>query len=242
MFSPSKRLAAAALAVAACALAPVAASAGVVVSASGPSAGSFPVGKSIGNSERIVLRAGDTLTVLDGNGTRVLRGAGTYTLSQQAGPSQRTAFANLTQRRTASQSTTGAGRQDEIPARPTSLWYVDVSHPGTVCVLGSERVRLWRPVKEGEASYTLRADAGGASHPVTFGDGDRLAPWDAAALPIADGASFALSGPDQVAGTLKFAVLDAAAEEPEALAQQLIEKGCTRQLELLSAETMIQAG
>ena len=241
---PSRmRLAAAALAAAACALAPAAASAGVVVSASGPSAGSFPVGKSIGNSERIVLRAGDTLTVLDGNGTRVLRGAGTYTLSQQAGPSKRTEFANLTQRRAASQLTTGAGREGEIPPKPASLWYVDVSHPGTVCVLGSERVRLWRPDTTGEASYSLRASAGGDSHAAMFDDGSRLASWDAAALPITDGASFALSGPDGAGGgTLTFAVLAAAAEEPEALAQQLIEKGCTQQLELLSSETMIEEG
>lgn len=240
-----KRLAAAALAAAACTLVPAAAWAGVVVSASGPSAGSFPVGKSIGNSERIVLRAGDTLTVLDGNGTRVLRGAGTYTLSQQAGRSQPGAFADLTQRRTGSQARTGAVRCPEgdascFPARPSSLWYVDVTHPGTVCVLGTDRVRLWRPEKEGGATYELRPAAGGASHEVTFGDGDSLALWDAAALPVTDGASFALSGPH--AGTLKFAVLGAAAEEPEALAQQLIAKGCTQQLEVLSAVTMVEEG
>src|SRR5687767_1111077 len=145
MLPSRKRLAAMALAAAACILVPAAAWAGVVVSASGPSAGNFPVGKSIGNSERIVLRAGDTLTVLDGNGTRVLRGAGTYTLSQQAGPSKRTEFASLTQRRTASQVTTGATRTGDLPPRPSSLWYVDVSHPGTVCVTGTDRVRLWRP-------------------------------------------------------------------------------------------------
>src|SRR5262245_8803700 len=88
--------------VAALALAvPGAALAGGVVSASGPSAGNFPVGKRIGDTERIVLRAGDTLTVLDGKGTRVLRGAGNYTLSQQAGPSRRSTFAVLTEQRSA---------------------------------------------------------------------------------------------------------------------------------------------
>ncbi len=239
MFSPRKRLAAAALAAAACALVPAAVSAGVVVSASGPSAGSYPVGKSIANSDRIVLRAGDTLTVLDGNGTRVLRGAGTYTLSQQSGASKRTEFASLTQRRTASQATTGASRGDN-PPRPERLWYVDVSHPGTVCVTPSERMRLWRPETEGEATYTLRGASDGAGHPVTFGDGNRLATWDTAALPVSDGARFALAGPDgAAAGTLTLAVLDSVPEEPEALAQQLIARGCTQQLALLSAETMI---
>jgi hypothetical protein len=240
MFSPRKRLAAAAIAAAACALVPAAVSAGVVVSSSGPSAGNYPVGKQIDNSTRIVLRAGDTLTVLGDNGTRVLRGAGTYTLSQQAGPSQRTAFANLTQRRTASQTTTGAGREDGIPPKPSRLWYVDVSHPGTVCVVTTEPVRLWRPDTDGEATYTLRASTDGASHPVTFGDGDRLARWDTAALPVTDGANFALSGPDDATpGTLTLAVLDSAAEEPEALVQQLIAKGCNRQIEVLADATLI---
>jgi len=243
MASLRLRLAAAAMAAAACALAPAAALAGVVVSASGPSATNFPVGKTIGNSERIVLRQGDVLTVLDGNGTRVLRGAGTYTLDQQAGPSQRNTFAALTQRRTASQVRTGAVRGDNEPVHSPNLWYVDVGHPGTVCVVGTDRVRLWRAATEGDATYSLRAAAGGASHSVTFADGDTLAPWDTSAFPIADGASFAVSGPGGAGdGMLTFAVLEAAAEEPEALAQQLIEKGCTQQLELLSIATMVEEG
>lgn len=237
-----RRLAVAALAGVVSALVPAVASAGVVVSSTGPSAASFPVGKKVADSERIVLRQGDVLTVLDGNGTRVLRGAGTYMLSQQAGPSQRASFARLTERRTASRVGTAAVRGED-PPRPSSLWHVDVSKPGRVCVLGTDRVRLWRPQTEGDASYTLHADSGGASHAVTFGDGDTLTSWDTSALPIADGASFALAGPDGAgSGTLTFAVLDGAAEDPEALAQQLIEKGCTQQLELLSAATMIEQG
>jgi hypothetical protein len=241
---PSRKpWAAALLAAAACALAPTTATAGVVVSASGPSAANFPVGKTIGNSERIVLRAGDTLTVLDGNGTRVLRGAGTYSLDQQSGPSQRGTFAALTQRRTASQVRTGATRGPDDPVAPPSLWYIDVGHPGTVCVVGSDRVRLWRAATDGDATFSLRPVGGGASHSVTFADGDTLAPWDTAVLPITDGASFSLTGPDGTGdGTLTFAVLDSAADEPEALAQQLIEKGCAQQLGLLSAATMIDDG
>ena len=243
MLPPRKRLAAAILAAAACTLAPAPALAGVVVSASGPSAAGFPVGKKIGNSERIVLRAGDTLTVLDERGTRVLRGAGTYSLDQQGGASQRGTFAALTQRRTASQVRTGAIRGENDPVHAPNLWYVDVARPGTVCVVGADRVRLWRASTEGDATYALRAASGGASHSVTFADGATLAPWDTTAFPMSDGASFALSGPGGAgSGTLTFAVLDSVPEEPEALAQQLIEKGCTQQLELLSTATMIEEG
>jgi hypothetical protein len=112
-----------------------------------------------------------------------------------------------------------------------------------VCIVGEDRVRLWRAERDGDATYTLVAGASGASHSVTFADGDTLAPWDVAVLPITDGASFTLAGPEGAGGgTLTFAVLDAAADEPETLAQQLIEKGCTRQLEVLSAATMVDEG
>jgi hypothetical protein len=235
---PTKRIIGAALAAAACALVPAVATAGTVVAASGPSASSYPVGKKIGGSERIVLRAGDTLTVLDGNGTRVLRGAGTYSLDQQGGPSRRASFAALTERRTASQVRTGAMRGDG-EGTPRNLWYVDVAQPGTVCLAGAERVRLWRSSTEGDATYLVRADGGG-SHTVTFADGDTLAPWDTKLLPVSNGAVFHVAGP---AGgpdkELSVVVLDQIAEEPEALAAQLIENGCLGQLELLTTATLI---
>src|SRR5688572_28975160 len=187
----TQRMLGAALAAAACILVPAVASAGVVVAASGPSAGTFPVGKKIGDSERIVLRAGDTLTVLDGNGTRVLRGAGTFSLDQQGGPSRRSTFAVLTERRAAARIRTGAvrGEGDSTALHSPNLWYVDVSQPGKVCLAGAERVRLWRSTTEGDATYLLRADGGG-SHTVTFADGDMLAPWDTKLLPVASGAVY----------------------------------------------------
>jgi hypothetical protein len=238
----TKRIVSAAIAAAACLLVPAAASAGVVIAASGPSAGSYPVGKKIGTSDRIVLRAGDTLTVLDGNGTRVLRGAGTFSIDQQGGPSRRSTFAVLTERRSAQRTGIGATRGDDAtpPEHAPNLWYIDVAQTGTVCLAGTDRVRLWRASTDGDATYLLRADAG-RSHTVTFADGDTLAPWDTKLLPITDGAVFHIAGPaggpDQ---ELRVAVLGTVAEEPEALAAQLIEHGCTGQLEALSAATLIE--
>lgn len=244
MTAPRMRIAVTALAAAAAILAPSSASAGVVVGASGPSAASFPVGKKLGDTERIVLRPGDTLTVLDGKGTRVLRGAGTYTLAQQAaGPGKQNAFAVLTERRSAGRMRTGAVRAEpeEAAKQPANLWYVDVGHPGTVCLAGTDRVRLWRGAIDGDATYSLRGEAG--SHTVTFADGEALAPWDTKVLPIADGAVFRIKGPDGSAEhELSFAVLDSVADDPEALAEQLIGHGCAQQLELLSTTMMIEEG
>jgi hypothetical protein len=228
------------LAAAALAL-PSAALAGVVISASGPSAGSYPVGKKIGDNDRIVLRAGDTLTVLDGKGTRVLRGAGNYTLSQQAGPSRRSTFAVLTEQRSAARVRTGAVRGEDTGAAlsPTNLWYVDISRPGKTCLIGTDRVRLWRGSAEGDANYTVRGASGGQT--VEFSDGEILAAWDVVALPVAAGSDYRVSGPDGD-GTLSFAVLDGVPDEPEDLAAQLIANGCTRQLEILSSAMMVDDG
>ncbi|HYD23408.1 MAG TPA: hypothetical protein VEB68_01320 [Croceibacterium sp.] len=231
-------------AAAASTLVPGAASAGVVVAASGPSAGSFPVGRKIGDSERIVLRAGDSLTVLDGKGTRVLRGAGTFSLDQQAGPSKRGTFAVLTERRSASRMRTGAVRGDDTaPLHSPNLWYVDVDRPGKICLAGTERVRLWRKATEGDVSYVISAAEGGASHTVTFADGEMLAPWNTRLLPVAADTTYRLAGDDGVVvSEMSFVVLDSIAEEPEALAEQLIDNGCTTQLELLSTAMAIDEG
>jgi hypothetical protein len=218
-------------------LIPAAAQAGVVVASSGPSAAGYPVGKQLGASDRIVLRAGDTLTVLEGTGTRVLKGAGSFTLGQRAGTSKRSTFAVLTERRSAARMRTGAvrGVGDDGPVSQPNLWYVDVAHPGKVCLAGTDSVRLWRASSEKLAGYTITAGAGGASQKVTFGPGDALAAWDTKALPLAAGAEYHIAGADgHSPGLVSFAVLPEVAAEPEALAQQLIANGCTWQLELLS--------
>jgi len=241
MPQPRKRMTALALAALAAMAVPGAALAGVVVSASGPSAGQYPVGKKIGNSDRIVLRAGDSLTVLDEKGTRVLRGAGTYTLGQQAGPSRRSTFAVLTEQRSAQRVRTGAVRGEATAAAlsPTNIWYVDISRPGKTCLASTDRVRLWRGSAEGDASYTVRGGNGGQT--IEFSDGEVLAAWDLVALPVTAGTDYRVSGPDGD-GTISFVVLPAVPEEPEDLAAELIANGCTRQLEILSSAMMVDEG
>jgi hypothetical protein len=242
---PGWRITAAALASAVCLAIPAAASAGVVVAASGPSAASFPVGKKIGDSERIVLRAGDTLTVLGGNGTRVLKGAGTYSLDQQAGPSKRSTFAALTERRSAQRMRTGAVRGEGTgeAVHAPNLWYVDVDRAGKMCLPGTERVRLWRKATEGDVTFVVSREQETGTQTVKFADGEMLAPWNTTRLPLYAGPTYRLASDDGVVITeISFVVLDQVAEDPEALAQQLIDNGCEKQLELLSTATLIAEG
>lgn len=233
------------LCAAALALPPGAALAGVVVSASGPSAGSYPVGRKLGDDDRIVLRAGDTLTVLDGSGTRVLRGAGTYSLGQTSGAKASSTFAVLTERRSARRARTGAVRAGDLdtPVRSPNLWYVDVAASGPICLAETDRVRLWRRTTDDDATYSVRQAQGSGVETVIFMDGEMLAPWDTRALPVTDGSSYRITQANDASDReITFVVLDSVAEDPETLATQLIENGCTVQLELLSEATLLAEG
>ena len=72
-------------------VAPDVAKAGTVVASSGPSAGKYPVGKKLKDTDRITLRAGDSVTVLDSRGTRIISGAGTHMVGAR-GASKRSTF------------------------------------------------------------------------------------------------------------------------------------------------------
>jgi hypothetical protein len=226
---------------AALALVPAAALAtGVVVATSGPSAAKYPVGRKIGDDERIVLAVGDTLTVLDARGTRILKGAGSYTLSQQAGPSKSGAFALLTRERAAQKMRTGAVRGDiGGPITRPNLWYVDVASSGSTCLPKSDEIRLWRPTSNGDATYSIKPVDGNATSQVVFHDGEMLSPWDGKALPVVDGSSFVISQPGAAAKTVTFKLLDSVPDQPDALAEDLISHGCTAQLDVLSQATRV---
>ena len=226
------------------ALLPAVASAGVVVASSGPSAASYPVGRKLGAGESVVLRAGDSLTVLDGNGTRLLHGAGSFALGQRARVSKRGTFAVLTERRSATRMRTGAVRGvGSGPATQPNLWYVDVGRPGKVCVADPAGVRLWRSAADKLASYTVTAGAGGRRQQVIFAPGEALAPWDTAAMPLVSGTAYHIAGADGASpGAITFAMLPQAAADPEGLAQQLIDNGCTQQLETLANAMLLAQG
>ncbi len=231
----SKSLAAAGLAVAALA-APQVAQAGVVVSSSGPSAGQYPVGRQIGNSDRITLRDGDTLTVLQNGGTRVFRGAGTYVLAQAGSSSTNRAFSSLTAQRSASRARTGAVRGTGTgPVGNPSLWYVDVTTAATVCLPDVDSVRLWRADTQAESVYAINAE-GRTEAPlsVTFRAGESLAAWDINHLPVA-GQTYRIGhGSGANAVDVRFVFLDSVPASAEELAAALIANDCAVQVAQLA--------
>ena len=216
------------------ALVPQSAQAGTVVAASGPSATSYPVGTQIGDTQRISLRAGDSLTVLDNGGTRVLRGPGTFILARQGGSTRNRAYAALTTQRSATRARTGAVRntQSGQEIRNPNLWYVNVAAAGKMCLTDRNAIPLWRADTTMETVYTITGAGEPAS--VTFPEKEMLASFDSEAG-LADGATLTISGPDLETPTrVSFVFLDETPADAEATAQALIENGCMGQLEQLS--------
>lgn len=213
-----------------------AAQAGVVVASSGPSAKTYPVGKKLAPTDSVVLKAGDTLTVLDEKGTRVLKGAGTFSLANKAGADRSGTFALLTRERSSQRVRTGAVRGEASgPITRPNLWYVDVRESGPMCLANPSEVRLWRPGTTGEALYAIGPDGSKPTSNAAFGDGEMLTVWDLSKAPVTDGAKYAVAGKDGTPSEITFRVLDSVPAAPEDLALKLIEKGCTAQLDVLTS-------
>lgn len=237
MFSDRSKARLGAIALAGAALVlPVAAMAGVVVKATGPSATRYPVGTKLDDDASITLKAGDVITVLTAEGTRVIKGAGTFRVGDRPQVAAER-FASLTRKRAATRVRTGAvrGEQDEAVTNP-SLWYVDVTRSGTICLYDLATVRLWRPGAEGTSTYTIADHTGTAQAEVTFDDTVTVAALDPARLPITEQGHYMITAPDgSTTAHVSFVLLADDYAAPDALAEALIGKGCTVQLDALAA-------
>ncbi len=222
--------------VAGLALMPAAALAGVVVASSGPSAGEYPVGRQIDSGERITLRDGDTLTVLENGGTRILRGPGVQMLSS-SGSSQSSTFANLTRQRSQTRARTGAVRgATVVEISNPNLWYVDVETSGKICLPGPDNVQFWRADTQADSTYEISAD--GMATEISFEAGEMLASWNAD-NPPAEGTTYQLGAPTGAGAVqVEFVFTGEAPESPEAAAELFIANGCTVQLDVMTNAMM----
>ena len=237
MFSARMKRAGTALAMAGAALLlPAAAIAGVVVKSTGPSATKFPVGSKVDDNASITLKAGAVVTVLTADGTRVIKGAGTFRVADRPQVAA-DRFASLTRKRAATRVRTGAVRgENDGPATNPSLWYVDVTRSGTICLYDLATVRLWRPGTTGTSTYRMFNRENGAAVDVTFDEAVMIAALDPARLPIVEGAPYTITGPDNATSAqINFVLLADDYAAPDALAEALIARGCSVQLETLAA-------
>src|SRR3954469_1861256 len=142
----------------------------------GPSAKCYAPRKTLPESAKITLQGGDVVTVLGPASPQTLRGPGNFdakqvTLASAAG--QRGRF--------------GALRAAEVAHNP-SIWDIDASQGGKICVTDASKLQLWRPDSETPATVQIHA-ADGTTQELNWAAGATLAAWPAA-LPINNGASY----------------------------------------------------
>jgi hypothetical protein len=203
----------------------------VVIGSSGPSAGTYPAGKTLAAGSRIVLRAGDTLTVLDSRGTRTLRGPAT-TSAEASATAANPSFASLVTTQNRRRARTGAIRGSGDAAKPVNLWQIDVAAGGTVCVSDAAAVQLWRPDMKQAATVTITPE-GGPSASAAFLAGQNVTAWPAD-LRIAEGRDYVISG-NGVTTRLRFAMLGTPPTDPVSTYIALDAKGCAAQKQLLAS-------
>jgi hypothetical protein len=206
----------------------------LVIRSSGPSAKAFPVGKSLPDGQRVSLKAGDTLVLLDPKGTRTLSGAGNFDIGSNArGTATASAFTALIGNSGTRQVRTGAVRGTNIgPARVASLWYVDMSKSGTVCLKDMTRATLWRADMSSPVTMTLTYN--GKSVPLAFSTGQAVKTWPVADVPLTAGGEYRISGPGLATPTtIRLASFATTSEVADDVARGLIGQGCMAQLDAL---------
>jgi hypothetical protein len=212
----------------------------IVIRSSGPSAKTFPAGKPLSDGQKIVLKSGDMLVVLDSRGTRTLSGAGSFTVGASAsGTAAPSTFAALIGNPGTRQVRTGAVRgTNTAQPRVASLWYLDTAKSGTVCLRDLSRATLWRASMTLPVTYTLTRVSDGKSVPVAFSAGQAVRSWPVADMPLVADADYRIAGPGLEKPTaLRVTQIAGTTDAADEVAATLIGKGCTGQL-----DTLVEAG
>jgi len=197
----------------------------LVVRSSGPSARTYPAGRSLPDNARITLRANDTIVVLVGNGTRTFRGPGTF--SPSGAPAGRQTAASNEGRR----ARIGAVRSGGLVPEGSTLWHVDVTQSGTFCLANAGNVMLWRPDASGRGQLTL--SGAGLNRTLDWPAGQATLAWPAGSR-VANGGSYTLSMRGVAVPTrITFRTLASEPADLQAVAAALIANGCQEQLEIL---------
>ena len=192
----------------------------VVVRSLGPSSKAYPPGKTLPETASISLKGGDVVTVLGPSSAQTLRGPGNFAAKQVALASaagQRGRF--------------GALRSAEVAHNP-SIWDLDVTQSGKVCVTKASKLQLWRPESDSAMKVTIRS-ADGKSQELSWPAGKAATMWPAA-LPIANASAYSIEWPDSGdKSDVTFVTIPSQPVDLVSAAQVLIENGCQNQLDLL---------
>ena len=192
----------------------------VVVRSLGPSAKAYPPGKTLPESASISLKGGDVVTLLGPSSAQTLRGPGNFEAKQVA-------LASAAGKR----GRFGALRTAEVAHNP-SIWDLDVTQSGKMCVNKAGKLTLWRPDSEAAAKVKIRS-SDGSTQELAWAAGKAAAVWPAS-LPLSNSAEYQIEWPSTgEKSSVTFVTVASAPSDLVGAAQVLIENGCQNQLDLL---------
>ena len=192
----------------------------VVVRSLGPSSKSYPPGKTLAESAKITLQGGDVVTVLGPNSAQTLRGPGNFNTSTVA-------LASASNKR----GRFGALRAGEIAKNP-SVWDIDATQNGKVCVTDTSKLQLWRPDSTAEATVNIRS-SDGTVQPVTWVAGNSSVAWPSG-LPLTSGGEYQIEWQDTgEKSNVTIIQVPSSGDDLVGAAQLLIQNGCDNQLDVL---------
>jgi hypothetical protein len=126
----------------------------------------------------------------------------------------------------------GALRAAQVAHNP-SIWDIDVTQSGKVCVSNASKVQLWRPDSDGAATVQIHT-ADGQSQKLSWVAGKALTSWPAA-LPVKNG-QYQIEWSDSGdKSSVEVVNVGAVPSDLVGTAQVLIQNGCQNQLDLLVA-------
>ena len=215
----------------------------VVVRSTGPSAVNYPKGKRLAATEQVTLKAGDVVTVLDKAGTRVLRGAGSFSLkvavNRDSGSAALLARSLSNPASVRAGAVRGAGDTSGENVLPVSIWLADTEQGGMVCVPRGSDLYLWRS-QSAKRSFSWLTEATGGEMvrmqwpPKTVGIAwpkTMLAPQEARTYRIYDE-----TAPEAVT---EFQIImiepEAVPADAASLGTLLLDNGCKAQFDWLAA-------
>jgi phage-related tail fiber protein len=125
----------------------------------------------------------------------------------------------------------GALRTNEVAKNP-SIWDLDVTQSGKVCVAEPTKLSLWRPSKEEATKVTIRS-SDGKVQTLSWAAGKATTAWPAA-LPVTSGAEYQIeSDGNSDKSSISFVRVTNPPSDLPGAAQMLIKAGCQNQLDLL---------
>lgn len=215
----------------------------VVVRSTGPSAVAYPKGKRLPANASVTLKAGDVVTVLDKAGTRILRGAGTFSLD---GAVNRDRSAAALMARSLSNPASvragavrGAGDSSGENVLPVSIWLADTDEGGNVCVPRGSDLYLWRGASAKRSFTWLTEVAGGEMVRMQWPPKTVGIAWPKTMLAPQEGRTYRIydeAAPDKGA---EFQIVmiepEAVPADAAALGTLLLDNGCRAQFDWLAA-------